>query len=260
MNRRARDLTDWLPAVPGAINLRDFGGYPTLDGRRLRSGVLYRSGMLSALTDVGQRALRALNIGVICDLRRDEERVAEPTPLPPHDPRQVLISIDPDSAVALREAMQFDGLPLAERIRYMVEINRELARAHTAEYRRVFDALEASTDVAFLMHCAAGKDRTCFGVAVIQLALGVPRELVVEDYLLTNEAMDFEGFIMPRLRAAYGEVDLEMARALSGVRVEYIDAALDEIDRTFGSVETYLRDALGIDARRRAALQDRYLE
>jgi protein-tyrosine phosphatase len=251
---------DWLPAVPGAINLRDFGGYPTLDGRRVRSGVLYRSGMLSQLTDAGQRALRALDIDVICDLRRDEERAAEPTPFPAHDPRQVLIAIDPDSAVALREAMQFDGLPAAERVRYMVEINRELARAHTAEYRFVFNTLESSTRGGFLMHCAAGKDRTGFGVALIQLALGVPRELVVEDYLLTNDTMDFEGFIVPRLRASYGDVDLELARVLSGVRIEYIDAALDEIERGFGSIEVYLRDALGIDARRRAALQDRFLE
>jgi len=254
------DRTRRVPVVPGAINLRDFGGYATADGRRVRSGVLYRSGMLSQLTSDGQRALRALDIGVICDLRRDEERNAEPTPFPAHDPRQVVIAIDPDSAVALREAMQFDGLPAAERIRYMVEINRELARAHVAEYRRVFAALEGSGDCAFLLHCAAGKDRTGFGVAVIQLALGVPRELVVQDYLLTNETMDFEGFIVPRLRASYGEVDLELARALSGVRVEYIDAALDEIDRSFGSVDAYLRDALGIDARRRVTLQDRYLE
>jgi protein-tyrosine phosphatase len=260
MTKRGHERMDWRPAVPGAINLRDFGGYPTSDGRRVRCGVLYRSGMLAGLTDEGQRALRALDIGLICDLRRDEERIADPTPFPAHDPRQVVIAIDPDSAVALREAMQFEGLPLADRIRYMVEINRELARAHAADYRRVFEALEASGDGGFLLHCAAGKDRTGFGAAVIQLALGVPRDLVVEDYLLTNQTMDFEGFVMPRLRSSYADVDIELARALSGVRVEYIEAALDEIDSSFGSVETYLHDALGLDAKRRQALQDRLLE
>jgi protein-tyrosine phosphatase len=246
--------------LPGAINLRDFGGYTTHDGGRVRTGLLYRSGMLAELTPEGQDALRALNIGVICDLRRADERAREPTPFPAHEPRQVHIEIDPDSGVRLREAMTDAVLDLHGRIRFMTEINRELVRAHTAEYRRVFEALESSGNRGFLLHCAAGKDRTGFGVAAIQLALGVPRETVVEDYLLTNVAMDFERVIVPRLKPNYGDIDVEEARALSGVRAEYIHAALDELDSAFGSFDTYLHDALGIDARRRDALRDRYLE
>jgi protein-tyrosine phosphatase len=247
--------------LPGAVNLRDFGGYSTSDGRRVRVGLLYRSGILAELTPVGQAQLRALGIGVICDLRRPQERELEPTPFPLDDPRQVHIELDPDSGVRLREALATESmLGVPERIRFMIEINRELARVHTAEYRRVFEALESSGKQGFLVHCAAGKDRTGFGVAAIQLALGVPRETVIEDYLLTNEAMDFEQFILPRLKANYGDVDVEAARALSGVRVEYIHAALDEVDAVFGSFDNYLKAGLGIDARRRAALRDRYLE
>jgi protein-tyrosine phosphatase len=247
-------------AVPGAVNLRDFGGYETTDGARVRSGLLYRSGMLATLTPAGQAALRDLRIGVICDLRRDDERELEPTPFPAHDPMQVHVSIDPDSAVKLREALQSARLSLSERVDYMTEINRELARMHVADYRRVFDALWAAGNGAFLIHCAAGKDRTGFGVAAIQFALGVPRETIIADYLLTNEAMDFEKFILPRLRANYGDVDVEEAKALSGVRLEYIHAALDEVDAQFGSFDAYLERALGIDSARRAALRDRYLE
>ena len=246
--------------IPGAINLRDFGGYLTTDGRRVRSGVLFRSGMLAQLTADGQNALRDLGIGVICDLRRDAERTLEPTPFPVHDPRQIHVSIDPDHAVKLREALEFDRLDVAGRVRYMIEINRELARVHTTEYTQVFDALWSAGDSGFLIHCAAGKDRTGFGVAAILFALGVPRDVVIDDYLLTNEAMDFERFILPRLRENYGEIDIEEAKALSGVRLEYIHAALDEVDAHHGSFETYLERALGIDAARRAALRDRYLE
>ncbi len=246
--------------VPGAVNLRDFGGYETTDGRRVRGGVLFRSGMLASLTPAGQAAVRDLRIGVICDLRREAERELEPTPFPSHDPRQVHVSIDPDSAVKLRDALQGSTLDLAARVRFMTEINRELARAHRAEYRRVFGALESAEDRGFLIHCAAGKDRTGFGVAAIQFALGVPRETVIEDYLLTNEAMDFERFILPRLRANYGDVDIDEAKALSGVREEYIHAALDEVETSYGSFDAYLDGALGIDARRRAALRERYLE
>jgi protein-tyrosine phosphatase len=246
--------------VPGAINLRDFGGYETTDGRRVRTGVLFRSGMLAGLTDAGRAAIRALDIALICDLRRDDERVAEPTPFPSHEPRQIQIAIDPGSGIALREAMARTSVGLDDRIRYMVEINRELVRDHAAEYRRMFDAFESVQDGAFLLHCAAGKDRTGFGVASILFALGVPRDTIVEDYLLTNAAMDFEGFILPRLKDAYGEIDVDAAKALSGVRLDYIEAALDEVEANHGSFDVYLERALGVDSARRAALRARYLE
>ena len=127
---------------PGAVNLRDFGGIERTR-RPLRVGLLYRSGMLAELTPLGQQQLRALGIGVICDLRRPQERDLEPTPFPIDDPRQVHIELDPDSGV-LREALgdrKERMLGVQERIRFMIEINRELARVHTAEYRRVFEAL-----------------------------------------------------------------------------------------------------------------------
>jgi protein-tyrosine phosphatase len=171
-----------------------------------------------------------------------------------------MIELDPDSGVRLREALATETmLSVPERIRFAIEINRELARVHTAEYRRVFGRSNrrASRDSSCI---AAGKDRTGFGVAAIQLALGVPRETVIEDYLLTNEAKDFEQFILPRLKANYGEIDVEAARALSGVRAEYIHAAFDEVDATFGSFDNYREVGLGIDARRRDALRNRYLE
>jgi protein-tyrosine phosphatase len=246
--------------APGAINLRDFGGYETNDGQRVRARALYRSGMLAGLTDAGRAAVRALDLGLICDLRRDDECTAEPTPFPAHDPRRVQISIDPGSGIALREEMARTNVGLESRIRYMVEINRELVRDHVTEYRQMFDALGSMGGGAFLVHCAAGKDRTGFGVAAILFALGVPRETIVEDYLLTNDAMDFEGFILPRLKGAYGEIDIEAAKALSGVRLDYIEAALAEVDATYGSFDGYLEGALGVDARRRAALRARYLE
>ena len=88
----------------------------------------------------------------------------------------------------------------------------------------------------------------------------MPRETVIEDYLLTNVAMDFESFILPRLKARYGDIDVEAARALSGVRAEYLHAAFDEVDAGFGSFDGYLQDGLGLDARRREILRNRYLE
>lgn len=246
--------------IPGAVNLRDFGGYETTAGARVRSGVLYRSGIMSNMTPAGRAAFSGLGVTVICDLRRDDERADAPTPFPDHDPRQIHIPIDPGSAASMRK--RGTGLLDAEeRVRLMLEVNREFARDHAADYRRVFQSLSEADGDGFLIHCTAGKDRTGFGVAVILLALGVDRDLVVEDYLLTNEAMDFEGFILPRLRASYGDhVTHEDARAVSGVRADYLHAALDEVERVFGSFDRYLCDGVGVDASRRARLRERYLD
>ncbi len=83
----------------------------------MRRSLLYRSGMLADLTREGQSALRELGIGVICDLRRDDERALEPTPFPAHDPRQVVVSIDPDKGVKSRLLTEYSGLDVAGRIR-----------------------------------------------------------------------------------------------------------------------------------------------
>jgi len=65
--------------LANCLNLRDFGGYETLDGRRVREGMLYRSGALSKLDARDHEIVAGLGIKLICDLRQDDERVAEPS-------------------------------------------------------------------------------------------------------------------------------------------------------------------------------------
>ena len=247
--------------LEGAINFRDFGGYDTRHGARVRDGVLFRSGTMVGLTERGVRAFHALGIGVICDLRRPAEFEEEPTPLPHDRPRRVSIPIDPDSAVKLRDALDHAPVDVERRVRFMIDINKELARAHAADYQRMFDVVLDSEPHGFLVHCAAGKDRTGFGVALIQLALGVPRETVMEDYLLTNAAVDFERFTLPRLRVRFPErrIDPDEARALSCVREDYLHAALGAAEEAFGSVDAYLERSLGLDPAKRRRLEARLL-
>lgn len=248
--------------IEGGFNFRDFGGWRGAGGRPVRTGALFRSGSLARLTDRGREQAGALGIRLVCDLRRDDERVAEPSRLPSNDPAVEVIAIDPGNAIAMRAALENGELTLEERIRYMVEINRDLARDHTEDYRRMFRRL-LDTDGGFLVHCAAGKDRTGFGVALVQLALGVPHEDVTRDYLLTNEVLDWETQVLPRVRARVGPdvpVDMEATMALAGVRPEYLAAAFQEIDARFESVEHYLGEALALDPGALEALRVRLLE
>ncbi|MDH3642864.1 MAG: tyrosine-protein phosphatase, partial [Gammaproteobacteria bacterium] len=187
---------DRLVDLPGSVNFRDFGGYHTHAGTRVRRGLLFRCGQMANLTEDGQSGFAELNIRVICDLRRPDERDADPTPVPHHVSRRVEIPIDPGGTSALRQSLSDGEASVAQRIEFMRAITGELTRDHASSYRLMFRALQDHAPGGFLVHCTAGKDRTGVGVALILLALGVPREVVMEDYLLTNEVIDFETFLL----------------------------------------------------------------
>ena len=142
----------------------------------------------------------------------------------------------------------------------MRAITGELTRDHADSYARMFQALQEHAPGGFLVHCTAGKDRTGVGVALILLALGVPRDVVMHDYLLTNEVLDFETFLLPRLRASLGHdnIDVEGAKVLSGVRPQYLDAALDEMERACGSQDAYLEQAIGLKTAHREELREHF--
>ena len=142
-----------------------------------------------------------------------------------------------------------------------MEINRDFAGPQAATYSRMFSEILAVPDARFLVHCAAGKDRTGFAAAIILLALGVPREVVMRDYLLTARFFRPEQEL-DRLRIKY-ELEHMAAKAILPmleVHEDYLAVALRYIDQNFGSVEGYLARALGVGAAERAELQARYLE
>jgi protein-tyrosine phosphatase len=123
----------------------------------------------------------------------------------------------------------------------------------------MFREILAVDNASFLVHCAAGKDRTGFAAAVLLLALGVSRDVIMRDYMLTAE------FFNPisqaeQLRAKY-DIDLEVQAFLPVLEVheDYLAAAFASIDQRYASVEDYLEDELGVAGPERAELRRRYL-
>ena len=128
-------------------------------------------------------------------------------------------------------------------------------------YREAYRALASGeADAGFLVHCAAGKDRTGIFCALILDELGVDRDTIVADYLLTNEAVDFDALI-PAIRERslerYGTaMEPELMRVFLGVDAAFIEEAF----RTMGSSERYVTQELGISQEERAALKARWRE
>lgn len=159
----------------------------------------------------------------------------------------------------LRASLQDRGQSEADRVQFMTDLTRELARDHHDEYSELFKCL-LETDGPFLLHCSAGKDRTGFGAALILSALGVAEDVILEDYLLTNQAECLQAYMAPRIREFYGyEIDEGSVNAVTGVRPDYLHAAFDELERRHGGVDGYLSE-IGVDRAARAALRAQLLQ
>ena len=246
----------------GAPNFRDFGGYPTCEGGRVKWGYLFRAGQLSALTETDVTLLAALELDLVCDFRREDEQLNDPNRLPAHNtPNTVSLPIVPGSNARFFEEAEQGWSGPEPMFNFMVHINRDFAESQSDTYARMFRAILDCEQARFLVHCAAGKDRTGFAAAIILLALGVPRELVMRDYMLTRQ------FFLPaneltRIRGKYDMQDLEEEAILPMLEVHevYLDKALNTVDSQYGSIEQYLGEAMALTTSDREELRRRYVE
>ena len=248
--------------MQGTPNFRDFGGYRTVDGRLVKWGFLFRSGQLSNLSDQDIALLSSLELDLVCDFRRLEEQEADPSRLPASNPPRIAsLPISPGSNAQFFEHVADQVGGRQTMFDFMVEINRDLAEAQTEAYARMFYEILAAKDARFLVHCAAGKDRTGFAAAIILLALGVSEEVVMQDYMLTQRFFSPHAEIA-RLRQKYQMQQMETDSILPMLEVheDYLSRALTAIAHHYTSLEVYLEEALGMGPREVAQLRKRYLE
>jgi protein-tyrosine phosphatase len=239
-------------ALEGAPNFRDLGGYETSDGRSVKWGQLYRSDNLASLTDADLAKVSALGIRLVCDFRAPAEKESEPDRLPAANPPAVAaLAIGAESFMVkdLRERIRrgdTEGLDLRE---MMIEGNRQFATTFAPQYAAMFERITKPENLPALVHCTAGKDRAGFAAAMILTVLGVPRETVMSDYLLTNvytaDATE-RRLLMIKVFSLF-RADRDQLRPLFGVEPAYLEAAFDSIESHYGDFDTYRRDALGLD-------------
>jgi protein-tyrosine phosphatase len=171
-----------LLPLKGGRNFRDLGGYRSADGRQVRWGRIYRSGVMSSLTFEDMDYLGRLGVGVICDLRSLDERKTDPSPFLKTAGAKVA-SFDYDlssSLESLTKARTREGAVATFAAAYVGFLD-----TLTPNFRDMFAKLAAG-DAPLTLNCSAGKDRTGMGSALILSVLGVPRETVVADYGLTQ--------------------------------------------------------------------------
>ena len=240
------------PRLIGASNFRDVGGYVSSDGRRVRQGRIFRSNQLGQLTTHDLSQLETLGVHSVVDFRSDDE-VAKAGPGLLTGAFRHTLPIDPSIGYQLRTRLE-GGQPINRQVTedLMCDLYRGFVRDHARHFRRFFELLLAeSTPLVF--HCSAGKDRTGFAAALVLSALGVSRDLVFQDYMLTNLLWKIDPLSM-------GDLPADVMTALGRAEEVFLAAAFETITAEFGGLDHYLAHELGLHTPERARLSDLYLD
>jgi protein-tyrosine phosphatase len=254
-------------AIATAANLRDVGGWPTRDGRQVRSGLVYRSAELSRLHGTDLEAFAELGIRTVYDLRTAAETARQPDALPEgtaSEALDVLADAEHAAPAELQSIFENPGrasefLTEGQAERYFETAYRAFVTLPSARsaYRRLFEGL-AFAEVPVLYHCTTGKDRTGWATAVLFRLLGVPEDQLLEDYLLTNtELLPMVQPWMDQFAAGGGDPGLLMP--ILGVQQSYLDAAFAQLEESYHSVEDYFVTGLGLSPATLDALRERLI-
>lgn len=207
----------WVP-LEGGANFRDVGAYDAGSTQVVRTGLVYRCASLQSATQSDADKIEALGIGLIIDIRSPEE-----------------VNAYPDSAF-LDSFSTHTYIPMyfAGNWNDPADVYSKTLAARHDEWRQIFEIIADPNNLPLVYHCQAGKDRTGMMTAQLLTLLGVERNWVVHDFLLSQQAL-----------------------GAGAVQAQWIGAVLDDIE-TSGGIEVYL-DAIGVDESERNAIRENLL-
>ncbi|WP_159441999.1 tyrosine-protein phosphatase [Clostridium sp. Marseille-P2415] len=279
-NYRKNSTLGRIP-LEGLPNTRDLGGIKTMDGKRILPGRLIRSGTLHGAT---QRDIQILTeqycLGTVIDFRTATERKQKPDPQIPGidnifnpilDEKTVGITFEDEEEQAEEEKQEdaIKGILLhasslgGKPENYVDRLYEDLVlKDHAAVYYgRFFELLLEADDRAVLWHCTAGKDRVGIGTALLLTALGADQDTVIRDFVKTND------YVMERVEKMAGLVfketgDIKLVdcvRVLLTVSEDYLRHAFSSIEKSFGTIDKYLTERIGLSEEKKQLLRRKFL-
>lgn len=269
--------------LDGTINTRDLGGYKTNDGRKIKFKRIIRTDNLSRLTDKDiSFLLENYNPKYDLDLRSENEcRGKQDKEIPgckllylPVSQNLDLLGIEHPHEEFITESKDLDGLI---HFIYRLSLDGDVTNAMEdsyktfisspsgkANYRKFFEILIQNKEGSVLFHCADGKDRAGIAAALFLSLMGVEENIVKEEYLLTNEntwdkANSRYNYLKNECKIT-NEKLLNSIKMLAGVRINWLNAGLEFINISYGGVENYFINELGLNKNDLKELRDNYLE
>ena len=246
-------------------NVRDLGGLVGFEGKHIKYGCFYRGGVLKKVDDHDLEILKSMHITDIVDFRGEEEF----TNIPDVKLDGVRYHNFPaiEERVAKQDKDDEDGNLIwfvrasASGFEHMKQQYRNLINDKKSQwaYREFFKVLMQDNSSTYF-HCSQGKDRAGLAAFFIEVALGVHFDDIRNDYLLSNAAMEAK---LDRLifgvksKSFYNQDYHKSLVDVFSAKLEYLYAAIEELDNNYGGPINYIQNVLGLDI---DAFRKKYLE
>ncbi len=266
--------------LEGTKNTRDLGGYPTRNGKRIAYKRLIRSDCLATITKNDEDVLlHDLHVLYEVDMRGKQEILKRPNVklenvtflhLPVQKERKHR-DYNPHTNIQVEDKALQHTIDYLFRMNFKGDITiafekvyRSMLRPYgKSQYEKFIRLCIQNKEGAILFHCADGKDRSGLAAAILLLSLGVEKELVIQDYLKTNEntvdkARKREEYLR-NVAHVQDEIVINSIKAVAGVRRNWIEAAFDEMEKQSGTIENFIHQELHLSDEDLNELQENYL-
>jgi protein-tyrosine phosphatase len=249
ITKRLRPEPDRVLSISGIGNLRDLGGYPAMGGKTTRWKVILRSAGTERLMPEGQRKLIEYGLRTNIDLRTHYQRETDPD------------VFKGSSEVDYRTHPIFDTQEFDDRLEALKSAPEAywlMLTERAASFRGILETVASAREGATLIHCAAGKDRTGLVCALLLGAAGVPEEVIVEDYALSQRILTDPADEYRQIALARGWLPEEYDRLMSSDPATMYDI-LGRLRQHYGGLTGYI-SSIGISDDTLARLRTRLID
>ncbi|WP_099464705.1 tyrosine-protein phosphatase [Parabacteroides provencensis] len=236
-------------------NLRDLGGYFNKHNKMTKWGKVFRSGQLSSLTELDTIRLNNLGIKTIIDLRTDQEIAA--APIRYSNANIVHIPVSAGKMAEIPQRIKEDKIKKGDAILYMQDQYLQFVTDNSAQFAKALALFENADNYPILFNCSLGKDRSGFLAFILLSALGIPEDIIEQDYLASNNYIDV-GHLAYQARDLSTDAQ-ESITVLLTANISLMDLTSQKIIKEYGSVNKYLSKGLGLTEKKREQIKDMLL-
>ena len=219
-------------------------------GSKMKKNLLFRCAKLSTLNDRDICVLENLNPHAIIDFRDPKEIKKAPDNLSAKLLKKYInlpISASTLSRMAAQKEIYGDSVESYEKV--MEDSYRMYINNYKVVWTKFFEILLKSKKLPIIFHCSAGKDRTGIASFMIQSIFKNPMDLIFENYLISNDLLTIKAATAEQSTSSSNQDSLitkNMLTTLGKVQRSYLNAAIDEIDKKYSSLENYFISQLGL--------------
>lgn len=254
-------LSVQVAPVKNAINFRDLGGISTKEGRKIRSGLLFRAGDFSEINSEEQTFIaNQLNIQNILDYRDINEAQNRPDNIWKSS-QYFNVPANPlsDDVTATLTQELTSKLKKYSPVEFMIQLYQLLPFNNPA-YKKLVHLLLNNHGQSLVQHCAIGKDRTGVGVALTLFILGVDEHTIMADYLLSDQLLaPHREKLFAQYKDHLTDKELEQRKDVFEAKEIYLQSAIDAIKSKYQTIDNWLELEFQLTANKRQIIQNYYL-